>query len=192
MLPRQPNIALFARCAVKLLQGPLFEDATEHWTALLRYQLEVSDYFERIGLELIVDSRDGYAYLRQIELDDDGATVGLIKRRPLTYDFSLVCVFLREWLDEFEAGDLDSRGLYITPRQFRERLEVFFKEKPNEVKFIRELNSHVKTAVDFGYLHLTQRHPDNTDEDRYEVRRILKARVTPDQLAEFKAQLAEE
>jgi hypothetical protein len=193
MLPRQYNIAPYAKAAAKLLQGALFEDQKDLWELLLHYQNELSAYFEQIALELVVDTRDGYAYLRQIELDDKGATIGLVRRMPLTYEQTLVCVFLREWLDDFEGGnDFDSRNLYITPRAFRERLELFFKEKPNEVKFIRDLDRYITDTERMGFLRLAEKHPANPDESQYEVRRLLKARITNDDLARFKELLEQD
>ncbi|MEQ1746224.1 MAG: DUF4194 domain-containing protein [Saprospiraceae bacterium] len=193
MLPRQYTIAPFAKAAAKLLQGALFEDQKDLWELLLQYQTELAAYFEQIALELVVDTRDGYAYLRQIELDDKGATIGLVRRMPLTYEQTLVSVFLREWLDEFESStDFESRNLYITPRAFRERLELFFKEKPNEVKLIRELDRYISDTERMGFLRIAEKHPTNPDESQYEVRRLLKARITNDDLAQFKEQLEQD
>ncbi len=187
----KPQIATFAKPAVKLLQGPVFEDQ-EIWHDVIRYHPDLTQYFEKIALELIVDKRDGYAYLKQIELDDMGTTIGLIRRMPLSYELTLVCVLLREWLQEFEANDLETANLYITPKQFRERLEMFFKEKANEVKFIKELNKYMDSCEKMGFLKPVHQDATNPDDNRYEVRRIIKARITNEELLRFKAQLEDE
>lgn len=189
---RNANIAQFAKVAAKLLQGPVFDDQTETWQEIRQYEVELIKYFERIGIELVIDKRDGYAYLKQIELDDNGATVGLVRRIPLTYELTLVCVLLREWMQESEKDNLDSAGLYITPKQFRERLEMFFKEKTNELKFVKELNKHLESCEKMGFLKLLFKSPNNSDEDRYEVKRILKARITIEELLKFKQILEDE
>lgn len=186
------NIAPYAKSAVKLLQGPVFEDQQEIWNEVLQYQVELSQYFERIALEVVIDKRDGYAFLKQIELDESGSTIGLIRRMPLTYDLTLVCVLLREWLLEFESSDLETVHLYITPKEFRDRVEMFFKEKTNELKFIKELNRYLDQCVDMGFLKLVHKDGTSTDEYRYEVKRILKARITTDELFKFKQQLEDE
>jgi len=188
----QPDIAPFARSAVKLLQGPVFDDQQELWTEIIRYQVELTRYFEKIALEVIIDKRDGYAYLKQISIDDSGTTLGLVRRMPLTYDFSIVCVLLLEWLLEFEASDLETANLYITPKEFRSRIDMFFQEKANELKFIRELNRHIDECVRIGFLKLVHKSNSSPDEYRYEVKRILKARITNDELAAFKQQLENE
>lgn len=189
---RNANIAPFAKVAAKLLQGPIFDDQTETWQEIRQYEVELIKYFERIGIELVIDKRDGYAYLKQIELDDNGATVGLVRRIPLTYELTLVCVLLREWMQESEKDNLDSAGLYITPKQFRERLEMFFKEKTNELKFVKELNKHLESCEKMGFLKLLFKSPNNSDEDRYEVKRIIKARITIEELLKFKQILEDE
>lgn len=189
---RNANIAPFAKVAAKLLQGPVFDDQAEIWLEIRQYEVELIKYFERIALELVIDKRDGYAYLKQIELDESGATIGLIRRIPLTYELTLVCVLLREWMQESEKDNLDTAGLYITPKQFRERLEMFFKEKTNELKFVRELNKHLESCEKMGFLKLLYKNPGNSDEDRYEVKRIIKARITIEELLKFKQILEDE
>lgn len=189
---RNRNIAPYAKSATKLLQGPVFEDQQDVWNEVLQYQVELSQYFERIALDVVIDKRDGYAYLRQIELDESGSTIGLIRRTQLTYDLTLICVLLREWLLEFESSDLETANLYITPKEFRDRMEMFFTEKTNELKFIKELNRHLEQCVAMGFLKLVHKDAISQDENRYEVKRILKARVTTDELSKFKQQLEDE
>jgi len=186
------NPAPYARSAIKLLQGPVFEDLQEIWNEMIQYQVELAQYFEKIALELVIDKRDGYAFLKQTELDESGSTIGLVRRMPLTYDLTLICVLLREWLLEFESNDLETANLYITPKQFRDRMEMFFKERTNELKFIKELNRHLDQCVDMGFLKLVHKDEINPDDHRYEVKRIIKARITTDELSNFKQKLEDE
>lgn len=189
---RNTNIAPFAKAATKLLQGPIFEDQEEIWRDIRQYEVELTKYFERIAIELVVDKRDSYAYLKQIELDENGTTIGLIRRIPLTYELTLVCVLLREWIQESESDNLETANLYITPKQFRDRLEMFFKEKTNELKFVKELNKHLESCEKLGFLKALYKSPNNSDEDRYEVKRIIKARITNEELLRFKQILEDE
>lgn len=189
---RNANIAPFAKAATKLLQGPVFEDQEEIWRDIRQYEVELIKYFERIAIELVIDKRDGYAYLKQIELDENGTTIGLIRRVPLTYELTLVCVLLREWMQESESDNLETANLYITPKQFRDRLEMFFKEKTNELKFVKELNRHLDSCEKLGFLKVLYKSETNSDEDRYEVKRIIKARITNEELLRFKQILEDE
>jgi hypothetical protein len=186
------NIAPYAKIAIKLLQGPIFDDTSDLWNELNKYEVELTKYFEKIALDLVIDKRDRYAYLKQVELDDSGTTIGLIRRTSLTYELTLVCTLLLEWLLEFESDDFESENLYITPKQFRERLEMFFQEKANELKFVRELNRYLGECEKYGFLKLVHKDSMNEDDNRYEVKRIIKARFKNDELAQFKAMLEED
>lgn len=189
----KPGPAPWAKVAARLLQGAVFEDQTELWDLLLQYQGELRPYFGKLALELLVDVRDGYAYLRQAEDDMGNLQVSLVTRRALTYEQSLVCVLLREWLDEFETDETaDSRELYISPRMFRDRVTLFFAEKSNQLKWIQQLDKHLRTLVDLGFLKPLNTKTSEPDDALYQVRRIIRARVTPDKLEEFKALMENE
>src|SRR5688572_15644810 len=98
----------YAKTVVQLLRAPLFSDETEHWNNLLKYQVEITQHFIGLGLETMVQKEDGYAFIRQAELDDKGSTIGLVSRRPLTYEVSLLCVLLRKLLDDFEISNTEN------------------------------------------------------------------------------------
>lgn len=156
------------------------------------YKTELIMWFEQIAIELIIDQRDGYAYLRQLELDDKGTTVGLVQRRALSYEVTLLCVILRKMLDEFEINDTNSRNLYITRKLLRVELETFFKEKANRMKLIKELNKYIEEVADLGYIKKMKNDSNVSEDDRFEVRRIIKARFDEDTLEYFLNQLKQE
>jgi hypothetical protein len=183
------DLAPFADVVIKLLQGPLYDESKVVWNDMLMYQKQITVYLEQIGLELIVEKNDGYAFLRQIELDESGRTVGLIRRQALTYEQTLLCVLLREWLDEFETDITDNPTLYITHKEFRDRIEVFFKEQSNKVKLLRELDRYIKDMVKMGFLKPVASDDEENEIQQYEVRRIIKSRITSDKLEEFKNKL---
>ena len=177
----------YAKVVAKLLQSDI-DDSDKLWRELLNYHIPVTEFFEKIGLELILNKDDGYAFLKQLELDDAGSTVGLIRRLPLTYEVSLVCVLLRELLDEFETGEAFSQTLFLTHKQIKEHIELFFKEKSSRVKFLRNMDSYINKVVELGFLRVRSQN-EHIDERLYEVRRILKAKISLDALDEFKNQL---
>lgn len=189
---RSLKVTPYAHAAVRLLRASVSEDQANLWQQVTGYQTELSIFFEKIGIALVIDKRDGYAYLKQIELDDAGATIGLVRRMPLSYELSLVCVLLREWLQEFELNDLETVNLYISPKQFRERIELFFKEKTNELKFIKDLNRHFISCEEMGFLKGINKTAAQADDYLYEVKKIIKARVTIQELAYFKQLLEDE
>lgn len=177
----------YAQTMVRLLQGAIYNDTPKLWNELLLHQYEINKYFEQIGLELIVEHKDGYAFLQQVT-DEEGKTIGLIRRMPLTYEQTLLCVLLREWMDEFEINDTESRNLYIVHKEFRERIEIFFKETPNQVKLFKNLDSLIRDMIELDFLKRVNE-GDTLQETLYEVRRIIKSKISSDQLETFKQQL---
>jgi len=179
----------YAHVIVKLLNGVVYDENEKLWNDLLQYQVPVSQFFEQIAIDVIVDKKDGYAYLKQIEIDEEGNTIGLVRRIPLKYETSLICVFLREMLDEFEINNVDQRNLYITHKQLKDNIELFFKEKGNKVKWLSKLDNYIDQISELGFLKKIGNSENSKDETRYEVRRIIKAKITNDALEDFKRKL---
>ena len=179
----------YAHVIVKLLQGTIYDENEKVWNDLLQYQVPINQYFERIAIDLIVEKKDGYAFLRQIELDEERNTIGLMRRVPLKYEASLICVFLREMLDDFEINNVDQRNLYITHRQLKENIELFFKEKANKVKLFEKFDNYIDAIESIGFLKIISKPENSKDDTRYEVRRIIKAKITNDVLEDFKKKL---
>ena len=188
-MDRTPTHEPFAHVIVKLLQVTLYDENEKVWNDLLQYQIPITQYFDKIAIDLILEKGDGYAYLKQIELDEEKNTIGLVRRTPLKYEPSLICVFLREMLDDFETNNVDQRNLYVTHKQLKETIELFFKEKANKVKLFAKFDSYIDTIVDVGFLKIISKPENSKDETRYEVRRIIKAKITNDVLENFKKKL---
>jgi hypothetical protein len=182
----------YAKTVVQLLKGPLYSDETEHWNNLLKYQVEITQHFIGLGLETLVQKEDGYAFIRQAELDDKGSTIGLVSRRPLTYEVSLLCILLRKLLDDFEISNTENKRFYLKRKQLRAELETFFKEKSNKVKLLKDLDSYINQVLDLGYIKITDSDEQFRDEDTFEVRTIIKARFNNDVCLDFLNQLKED
>lgn len=187
-----PKYEPYAPVIVKLLNGTLYSENEKVWNDLLQHQISITQYFEKIAIDLIVEKKDGYAYLKQIEIDEEKNTIGLVRRTPLKYETSLICVFLREMLDDFEINNVDQRNLYITQKQLKENIELFFKEKTNKVKMLSKFDSYIESIVDIGFLKVLPGTYNSKDDTRYEVRRIIKAKITNDVLEDFKKKLEQD
>lgn len=179
-IPLEP----YAKVAARLLQGPLYDDETTHWQQLTLYLTSIYRSFAGLGLELVYAEIDGLAFLRQLSLNDNDDTVGLISRYPLTYEQSLICVVLREWLDEFDASDALSKQLYVSRSELLDRIGLFLVDQPNKVKQQQQIERQLNAIEKLGFLRLLR-----TDEERYEVRRIIKYKVTPRDLDLFRQAL---
>jgi hypothetical protein len=183
------TIAAYAPVVIKLLQGVVYYDDTVIWNLLLSHQTPVAEYCARIGLELYVSEADGFAFLRQPEQEDErGQRVvlpRLVRRDRLSYHVTLLCVLLRERLDQFDASNPESDRLLLADEDLREIMRPFLRERANELMMIRKIDETVNKVADLGFL----RRQTIGGEERWEVRRIIKARIDADKLAEIKTKL---
>jgi len=182
----------YAHVIVKLLQGVVYDDNPKTWNDLIQYRLEITQYFQKIAIDLIIEPQDRYAYLKQIPIDEEDNTIGLVRRMPMKYELSLLCVLLRMLIDDFEVSSTEQQNLYISHKRLKEELEIFFKEKSHKVKMIKELDRYIDQAEGLGFLKAIDKETKVKDETRYEVRRIIKAKITNDKLEEFKRKLQQD
>ena len=175
----------------QLMKGVVYRDTHERaWRHLLQLQPQVRDYVAVLGLQVVVDEAEGYAFCRQrppdTERDDNGEPLPrLIPRRPLSFHVSLLLALLRKKLAEFDAQGGDTR-LMLTRDQIAEMMRVFLPVTSNEVRLADKIDAYLSKAVDLGFLR-----PAKNAEPVYEVRRILKAFVDGQWLADFDTKLAE-
>ena len=175
---------------IPLLKGVVYRDTHDRpWQHLLQLQPQVRDYVAALGLTVVIDEAEGYAFLRQRpvdeETDDDKQLPRLIPGRSLSFPVSLLLALLRKKLAEFDAQGGDTR-LMLTRAQLTEMLRVFLPATSNEARIIDQIDAHIGKAVEFGFLR-----PAKNADQTYEVRRILKAFVDAQWLADLDAKLAE-
>ncbi len=173
---------------VQLMKGVVYRDTHEKaWQHLLQLKPQVRDCVEVLGLQVVIDESEGYAFLRQRPIDTgDGEQIPrLVARRSLSFHVSLLLALLRKKLAEFDAQGGDTK-LMLTRAQIAEMLRVFLPATSNEARLIDQIDAHVNKAVDLGFLR-----PAKSAEPVYEVRRILKAFVDGQWLADFDTKLAE-
>lgn len=174
-----------SRIVVPLLRGVLYQgDNVTTWALLRRNHARVRDHMAVMGLELIVDEAEGYAHLRQMDYDELDIP-RLVPRHRLSFTVSLLLALLRKRLAEFDASSSDPR-LILTRDQVAELLRVHLPAATNEVRLANEVDALITKVVGLGFLRQV------TGQERtYEVRRILKAYVDAQWLAEFDARLRE-
>jgi len=182
------NIKPYSKAIIKLLKSPI-ERNSSLWDDVIHYQLEIQDYINQIGLELILKKEEGFAFVKQFE-DNEGNTLGLITRRQIGFETSIVLVVLRQSLEEFDNNPTQFQVAekFITDSEIKEEVELFLPEKYNRVRFMKELDSYIKKIVGFGYLIEIQK---NDTETKYQIHRIIKEKVTLDILQDFKIKLEE-
>jgi len=182
--------ALYAHVIIKLLQGPVYADEKLPWRDLQSWQSAIQDYFAKIGIELLINEVDGFARIMQPEAEenDENPLPRLMRKQTMNYETTLLCVILREILEEF---DIKSEGtkLFLTQKDIKERIELFYKEQTNKSKLWKDLSRPINSLQNIGILKLTREDPVNKDNSQYEVKRILKALVNNDKLEQIKNKL---
>ncbi len=172
---------------IALFKGVLYQDQSpELWQALAGLQARVRDYIEVLGLELLFDEAEGYAYLRQRRPGDGEAELPrLVTRRQLGFPVSLLLVLLRKKLAEHDASASEPR-LIISREQLVDVMRVFLPDTANEARLMDRIDNHVNKVVELGFMRKLR-----GQEGQFEVRRILKSFVDAQWLADFDERLAE-
>ncbi len=171
---------------IHLMKGPVYRDTHEKpWALLLDLHNQVSDYVSVLGLQVVVDESEGYAHLRSFPVDDGIELPRLVARRPLSFHTSVLLALLRKRLAEFDASSSETR-LMLTREQIVEMLRLYLPPSTNEVRLVDSIEANINRVVEMGFL----RRPRG-QEDLFEVRRILKAYVDGQWLADFDARLDE-
>ncbi len=173
---------------IPLLKGVVYRaDDALRWSALLQLQGRVRDHVAVLGLELMIDEAEGYAFLRSRSVAEDdpaAALPRLVVRRPLSFAVSLLLALLRKKLAEFDAAGGDTR-LILSREQVAEMLRVFMPEGSNEARLADQVDTHLNRVVDLGFVRKLR-----GQDGMFEVQRILKAFVDAQWLGEFDARLA--
>lgn len=177
---------------VPLLKGVLYQEGDSgQWNALLQLQARVRDYVTVLGLELVLDEAEGYAFLRSrpnLDGDPETSLPRLVARRPLSFPVSLLLALLRKKLAEFDAGGTDTR-LVVAREEIAEMIRVFLPDGSNEAKLVDQVDTHLNKIVELGFLRRLK--PQTGQPAMFEVRRILKAFVDAQWLSEFDQRLTE-
>ncbi len=175
----------YAPVILKLLRGAIYYD-DPHWSRLQSDLTQIKEYFGKIGLQVQNYETEGFAYLEQPDSDaEDGEHLPqLTVRRKLSFNVTVLCVLLREQLRQFDSSDITGR-LILSIEKIRDLLESYLPEGNNEERFRREVDKLVKQTEELGFLKRLSGQDEN-----YEVRPILKAKIDADTLELLKQKLA--
>jgi hypothetical protein len=169
----------------RLLLGPVYREDGDQWETLRAERQTISQYFREVGQELVVDEAEGYAFLRQIEIDGVDRVPRIGRRQPLGYTATLLLVCLREELARFNTAPNDSSRLVFTREQLRELVGQFLRETSNQIRDQRRIDAAINRVEELGFL----RSFGAAESDSFEVMRILKARFGPSELQQIRDRL---
>jgi len=183
-----PEVEDWSAAAIRLLQGVVYVDDGPVWSIVLGHQSRLEDYFAKLGLQMVLDEPEGFAYLRQF--DEDELPEGydrlpkLFRKTRLSYDATLLCVLLREELRQFEEHDVDNERCVVPTAGLFEQWKAFFPPEQDEVRLKRGLDGALKTLEGLKFIRLASKDPAE-----WEIRRALKARLSAAELDALRQQL---
>ncbi|MCL4461199.1 MAG: DUF4194 domain-containing protein [Nitrospirae bacterium] len=169
------------------MKGVVFRESDPVlWPRVLELSSRVRDYVGVVGLELILDEAEGYAYLRQRPpMEGEPEIPRLVPRRKLGYFVSLLVALLRKKLAENDAAGGESR-LILSRQDMVDMVRIFLPDTVNEARLSDQVAGQINKVAEMGFLRKMK-----GDDDRFEVRRILKAFVDAQWLEEFDRRLSE-
>lgn len=184
--------AQWSPIAIRLMQGVVYQDDNlNHWELLLRFQSPLEEYFAKIGLQLVIDTNDAMAYLRQNDDDESGndqsSLPRLFRRTPLSYEATLLCVLLREELRQFEENDIQNERCVIAQIELLNAWQSFFPDEPDQLKINRSLTANLRKLEELKFVRSFEKEPAT-----WEVRRILKAKLPIAELERLRQNLLAE
>lgn len=182
---RSPEEHAVASTIIALMRGTIYQSTDEGvWANLDRYGAAVRDHFSRVGLTVVTDDTEGYAYLRAQEpVEGEEPLPPLVRRRALTYNVSLLLILLRKRMLEFDAMEGEGK-LVVSRDQMIDMLLVFQPSNDNEVKVIKGVDATINKVLELGFLRALR-----GQTGLWEVPRILKAYVDAEALGDLEQKL---
>lgn len=179
--------------AVHLLQGPVFEHEGERWRRVTQGRSEMDGYFRQMGLRVVVDAVEGYAFLEQLPADELKDLPRIIRRRQLSLGATVYGFFLRQELDKAIKDDPAIMRVKKKLKEIRELVAEFFPATNNDSADRKLAMAHLGDLADLGFVRKVTESGEG-NEAEYELTRLLRAKFNPgaaqDFLDRIKAHLA--
>ncbi len=185
MTETDPQPDALSRVIISLLKGVVYmADDPKLWQLVMQLQTRIRDYVSVMGLTLMLDEAEGYAWLHTTEPAEGALPLPrLVGRRQLSYPVSLIIALLRQKLAESDAGGGDTR-LILTRDDIVEMARTFLPAGTNEARLVDKIDAHINKIVDLGFIR-----PLRNQKNIFEIRRLLKAFVDGQWLSEFDSRL---
>jgi len=179
------NFPPIAFVKAKLLREAVYREDGELWLTLRGQQDEIRHYFRQIGQELVLDEGEGYAFIRQLEIEGEERIPRLVQRRALSYLATLLLTALREEFLRFDSSASDSTRLVKTRDELRNLIFDFQSETTNQVRDTARVDAAITRLGELGFV----RQLGSAERDTFEIMRIVKARLSPADLETIKQRL---
>ncbi len=187
------NLLPYTPAIIALLKG-VVKTSDKVWDTLKKYENEVKEFFESIGIEVKVRDGNGYAYLSQPDFANNEEVSyedkqiikqktgfvkldRLIRREPLSDEQALLSLLLRERLEEDEI---------ITKRQIYTELKKFYKEALDKEKQNKDFDNVIKQLVKINFITELKRDEDDELETIYKIEKIISDKIDIDKIEQIK------
>lgn len=177
---------VYSNVLIALLKGIVYSHQEEVWNTLMlpENERDIRNYFADIHLDVIIDKSEGYAYLKQqqpesaeeTEEAEQEAAPRLIRKRQLTFHVSLLCLLLRKYLIENDQEGESTKAI-LSREEIENQMKLYLKDSSNEAIAYRQIENAIRKVEDEGFLRRMK-----TEQEQYEVNRIIKAFVNADQI----------
>lgn len=179
----------YSNVLIALLKGIVYSHQEEIWNTLLlpENEQDIRNYFADIHLDVIIDKSEGYAYLKQQSIESPEETEEaeqetvpkLIRKRQLTFHVSLLCILLRKYLIENDQKGESTKAI-LSREEIESQMKLYLKESSNEATTYKQIDNAIRKVEDEGFLRRMK-----TEQEQYEVNRIIKAFVNTDQISDL-------
>ena len=188
----------WSKAAILLLKGPVYEnDDRKTWAILLRCRENIDNYFKVIGLHVLIEEEDGYAYLEQIkdsvekgmesEEEVNDTLPRLIRKVPFSYKMSMLLVLLRQEMDKFTSSMNESSYPILHKREIMGLVKSFTKEASDQTKFNSDVDNMINKLVELTYLKPKEKLLSSkiSDEAEFELSPIIKSKINANVMKEM-------
>ena len=112
----------------------------------------------------------------------------MVSRGSYGFEFSVILIVLRQILEDFDSNPTESQASdkYVTATEIKEEAEFFLPATFNRAKFEKDLDRYIDSIAGFGFL-VEAKHIEGEKRDK--IHRIIKDKVTLDDILEFKNKL---
>lgn len=154
------------------------------WNTILVERLQIESYVSKLGLTLIVQTQDGYAYLKQRVYENEEIEIPrLVARRQLGFQTSLLLVVLRKEFAQINRRD-DGERIIVTEAEIIEKMQPYLIDTTDEVKQRANISRSLKQVLEMGFIQRL-----NNDQVQYEILPLIRGFVDGQWLEDFNQKL---
>ena len=181
----------YTKCAysevlVGLHKNEISREDLHLWELLLINQKAIREFYNKLFLDVHIDEIEGYAFLKSLNTsqvsEEESNFPRLLKRMELSKPATLLLFLLRDALLNFDNSHQESLALVLTKKEIRELMLPYFDFQPDDIKFIQLSSNALDSVLSLGFLKSLKETESHQDLQKFEVRRIIKARITAEQL----------